>query len=202
MSQPLFIRRYIKPFLPALPSSSIFPKKSPSSQEYTHSQFTVNMAPTSTLLTFFGRDLGGVGPALDEPTTSPSPMFNPGIHQELFTHILLGLLGLMSIVFICLFVLWRWNWIYPDPFLARSISPPKATEWGIVSTGMHIQSNLAPPAPAYTAAVDNAAQTAEEALFYLTRANTLKNQRRAVAVFAPQRSSSAPYILCPGVARC
>ncbi|KAJ7474124.1 hypothetical protein FB451DRAFT_1174641 [Mycena latifolia] len=39
---------------------------------------------------------------------------------------------------------------------------------------------IAEPAAAYTAAADNAAPGAEDALFHRTRPNTVKNQRRAV----------------------
>ncbi|KAJ6501781.1 hypothetical protein DFH09DRAFT_1202565 [Mycena vulgaris] len=42
---------------------------------------------------------------------------------------------------------------------------------------------IAEPAPAYTATADNAAPGAEDALFRAGRANSVKNQRRAVQVF-------------------
>ncbi|KAJ7348181.1 hypothetical protein DFH08DRAFT_808927 [Mycena albidolilacea] len=65
-----------------------------------------------------------------------------------------------------------------------------------------MSATIAPPPPAYTRAVaaDNAAPASPHTLAHITRANTLKNQRRAVQVFAKPpvveeascRPSSAP----------
>jgi hypothetical protein len=69
-----------------------------------------------------------------------------------------------------------------------------------------MSATIATPPPAYTraAAADNAAPASPYALAHITRSNTLKNQRRAVQVFAKPpvvEEGSLPPILRPDGAR-
>jgi hypothetical protein len=69
-----------------------------------------------------------------------------------------------------------------------------------------MSATIATPPPAYTraAVADNAAPASPYGLAHITRSNILKNQRRAVQVFAKPRvveDASLPPILRPDGAR-
>ncbi|KAJ7154386.1 hypothetical protein C8R43DRAFT_1186504 [Mycena crocata] len=204
MSQPLFFLTY-KPLFSAFPSSISTHKKSPPSQEHTH----ISMAPTSTL-NFAGRDLDSndVASVFDQPTATPSPWIDPNIPEGFSLPILLGLIGLCVLGAIMVFILWRWNSVFFSDLPAdhkdlitqwktRHLKATDAASSATTLTETLVESKLAPPAPAYTAAADNAAPGAEDALFHLTRANTLENQRRTVQVFTPQLITSVPPVPRP-----
>jgi hypothetical protein len=81
-------------------------------------------------------------------------------------------------------------------------TPPPKTKSAASSTDTLVNgwaAAIAPPPPVYRAAGDNAAPESEYARLHITRANTLKNQRRAVQVIAkpPMVELSLPPILRP-----
>lgn len=81
-------------------------------------------------------------------------------------------------------------------------TPPPKTKSAASSTDTLVNgwaAAIAPPPPVYRAAGDNAAPESEYARLHITRANTLKNQRRAVQVIAkaPMVKLSLPPILRP-----
>ncbi|KAJ7181347.1 hypothetical protein C8R43DRAFT_941192 [Mycena crocata] len=152
------------------------------------------MAPTSTF-NFAGRDLdaNGVASMFDQPTATPSPWIDAHIPEAFSLPKLLALIALCVVGAIMVFILWRWNSVYFSDFPADhkdlltqwKLLNLKPSDTATASTETLVDPKLAPPAPpapAYTAAADNAAPGAEDALFHLTRANTLKNERRTVHV--------------------
>ncbi|KAJ7020175.1 hypothetical protein C8F04DRAFT_1196998 [Mycena alexandri] len=72
-----------------------------------------------------------------------------------------------------------------------------------LSLGKLPRPTIAPPPSAHIAAVENAAHSAEDALFHVTATNTLKNQRRAAQVLEKPDMVAPPLppILRPAGAR-
>ncbi|KAJ7173900.1 hypothetical protein C8R43DRAFT_1230695 [Mycena crocata] len=173
------------------------------------------MAPTSTLQ-FIRRDLDAndVASIFNQPMATPSPWIDPNIPEGFSLPILLGLIGLCVLGSIMVFILWRWNSVYFSDLPAdhkdlltqwktRHLKPTDAASSATASTETLVEPKLAPPAPpppAYTAAADNSAPGVEDALFHLTRSNTIKNQRRTVQVFSPQLITSVPPVPRPSQA--
>ncbi|KAJ7729785.1 hypothetical protein B0H16DRAFT_1734084 [Mycena metata] len=87
-----------------------------------------------------------------------------------------------------------------EPTKRYKLSPSEKRQ---LSLGKVPRPTIAPPPAAHIAAADNAAHSAEDALFHVTATNTLKNQRRAAQVFEKPDMVAPPLppILRPAGAR-
>ncbi|KAJ7729758.1 hypothetical protein B0H16DRAFT_1775601 [Mycena metata] len=83
-----------------------------------------------------------------------------------------------------------------EPTKRYKLSPSEKRQ---LSLGKLPRPTIAPPPAAHIAVADNAAHSAEDALFHVTATNTLKNQRRAAQVFqkADMVAPPLPPILRP-----